>query len=98
MSKARIMGEMRELFGEVLVRRAQQTDPADLSLSAELMDHVHDSADNLLAIQGRPADQQRYVSGLRHDVRLILCMWLMDTNLAARIVRAAYNVGTQVCR
>jgi len=98
MNKTRIMSEMRSLFGEITVRRAQQTDPAELSLSAELMDHVHDSADNLLAIQGRPADQQRYVRGLRHDVRLILCMWLMDTNLAARIVRAAYSVGTQVCR
>lgn len=98
MSKARILGEMRELFGEVIVRRAQQADPADLDLSAGLMDRVHTSADDLLAIRGNPAEQQQYVGGLAYEVRLVLCMWLMDTNLAARLVRAAYAVGTQVCR
>lgn len=98
MSKARILAEMRELFGEILVKRAQQADPADLDLSAGLMDRVHHSADTLLAIRGNPAEQQQYVGGLTYEVRLVLCMWLMDTNLAARLVRAAYAVGTQVCR
>jgi hypothetical protein len=98
MSKARILAEMRELFGEILVKRAQQADPADLDLSADLMDRVHGSADELLAIRGNPAEQQQYVGGLTYEVRLVLCMWLMDTNLAARLVRAAYAVGTQVCR
>lgn len=98
MSKARILAEMRELFGEILVKRAQQADPADLDLSADLMDRVHGSADELLAIRGNPAEQQQYVGGLTYEVRLVLCMWLMDTNLAARLVRAAYDVGKQACR
>jgi hypothetical protein len=98
MSKARILAEMRELFGEILVKRAQQADPADLDLSADLMDRVHGSANELLANRGNPAEQQQYVGGLTYEVRLVLCMWLMDTNLAARLVRAAYAVGTQVCR
>lgn len=98
MSKARTLGEMRELFGDLIVKRAQQVDPAELRLSAGLMDRVHDGADALLVMRGNPTEQQRYVGELAYEVRLVLCMWLLDTNLAAKLVRAAYAVGTQVCR
>lgn len=98
MSKASTIGEMRELFGDLIVKRAQQADPAELRLSAGLMDRVHDGADALLVMRGNPTEQQRYVGELTYEVRLVLCMWLLDTNLAAKLVRAAYAVGTQVCR
>ena len=98
MKADRMSHELRHLFGDLIVRQSEQTDPADLKLSAGLMDRVHDGADALLVMRGDVAEQQRYVGELPHDVRLVLCMWLMDTNLAARLVRAAYAAGTQVCR
>ena len=66
------------------------TDPATLDLSAALMDRVHDGADALLTMRGHLAEQHRYIGGLPFDVRLVLCMWLMDTDLAAKLIRAVY--------
>lgn len=98
MKKDHTLIEMRQLFGDLIVWQAQRADPAELKLSAGLMDRVHDGADALLVMRGNPTEQQRYVGELSYDVRLILCMWLLDTNLAARLIRVAYAAGTQVCR
>ena len=51
------------------------------------MDRVHDA---LLTMRGHLAEQHRYIGGLPFDVRLVLCMWLMDTDLAAKLIRAVY--------
>lgn len=98
MSKAQVVSEMRQLFGELIVRKAQKTDPIDLNLTAELMDSVHDGADTLLIMQGNAEAQRRYIHALAYEVRLVLCMWLIDTSLAAKLIRKAYTAGTQVCR
>jgi hypothetical protein len=84
---ARIEREMIALFGEPTVLVARMVDPALLALSADLMDRVHDAADAVLVRTGRPAVQRRYVAELPSDVRLVLCMWLMDTGLAAKLTR-----------
>ena len=78
------------LFGEVVWSVAAATDPATLDLSAALMDRVHDAADALLTLREHLAEQHRYIGGLPFDVRLVLCMWLMDTDLAAKLMRAVY--------
>ncbi len=82
--------ELRQLFGEPVVYLAQITDIANLDLSAELMDNVHDSAGVLLTMRGKVQMQQRYINGLPFTVRLVLCMWLMDTELASKLIRAVY--------
>jgi hypothetical protein len=81
--------ELIALFGEVTVKVARMVDPAMLALSADLMDRVHDGADALLARTGRPDAQRRYVADLTSDVRLILCMWMMDMGLAAKLTARA---------
>jgi hypothetical protein len=81
--------ELAVLFGDVTVRIARMVDPVMLALSADLMDRVHDGADALLARSGRPDAQRRYVAGLPSDVRLILCMWMMDLDLAAKLTARA---------
>lgn len=86
----KMQGELRHLFGEPLVRLAEVTDPASLDLTAALMDRVHDGADALLTLRGDTEEQHRYVMALPHEVRLALCMWLMDTGLASKLVRAAF--------
>jgi len=88
MGKKKIDEELVRLFGEPLMRLAEFTDPLALELSAALMDRVHDGADALLTMRGHPEEQHRYVQDLPHEVRLVLCMWLMDTGLASRLVRA----------
>jgi hypothetical protein len=54
------------------------------------MDRVHDGADALLNMRGNLAEQQRYITGLPFMVRLVLCMWLMDADLASKLIRAVY--------
>jgi hypothetical protein len=72
------------LFGDSVVYLASITDPATLELSAALMDHVRDGADALLTMRGHLAEQHCYIGGLAFDVRLVLCMWLMDKRLQNR--------------
>jgi hypothetical protein len=98
MKKERVISEMRQLFGDLIVKRAQQTDPVELDLSASLMDRVHGGADALLVMSGNKPEQRRYVSELAYEVRLVLCMWMIDTSLAAKLIRTAYAMSTQVCR
>ena len=88
MTTKKMQGEMQRLFGEPLVRLAESTDPMALELTAGLMDRVHDGADALLTMRGDTEEQHRYVLALPHEVRLALCMWLMDTGLASKLVRA----------
>ena len=90
MRKKKIDSELVRLFGEPLMRLGEFTDPLALELSAALMDRVHDGADALLTMRGDPEEQHRYVQDLPHEVRLVLCMWLMDTDLAAKLIRAGY--------
>jgi hypothetical protein len=90
MTVKKMQGELRHLFGEPLVRLAEVTDPASLDLTAALMDRVHDGADALLTLRGDIEEQHRYVLALPHEVRLALCMWLMDTGLASKLVRAVF--------
>jgi hypothetical protein len=85
----RMQRELVALFGEPTVLVARMMDPALLALTVDLMDRVHDAADAVLARAGRPAAQRKYVADLPSDVRLVLCMWLSDTGLAARLTRRA---------
>lgn len=88
--KKTILRDLRRLFGEPVVYLAKITDPATLDLTAELMDRVHDGADALLNMRANLAEQQRYITGLPFTVRLVLCMWLIDTDLASKLIRAVY--------
>jgi hypothetical protein len=76
---------IKRLFGDVVCSVAAGTDAATLDLSAGLMDRVHDGADALLKMRRHPGEQIRYVSELPFDVRLVLCMWLLDCELADKL-------------
>ena len=91
----RIAAELRSLFGAALLMRAQHTDPATLELSAALMASVHEAADRLLAQRGHVAAQRAIVAELPEPVRLVLCMWLLDLGLAAKLIQVA---SAGVCR
>ena len=57
----------------------------------ELMESVHDAADAMLTMRGQSERQRGYLAGLPFTVRLVLCMWLTDTELAAKLIRVAYS-------
>jgi hypothetical protein len=88
MTKAGIQA-IRRLFGDVVCSVAGGADAATLDLSAGLMDRVHDGADTLLKLRRYPEEQLRYVSELPFDVRLVLCMWVMDCDLADKLAQRA---------
>ena len=85
--------ELKLLFGEPVAYLAQITDIANLDLSEELMEAVHDGADTLLTMRGQPKMQQRYIERMSFTTRLVLCMWLMDTEMASKLIRAVYAKG-----
>jgi hypothetical protein len=84
----RLEHELAALFGGELLERAKATDPANLELSAELMDTVHGAADSLLGRAGEPLAQRAIVAALPADVRLVLCMWIHDLDLAVKLTAA----------
>ena len=88
---SRLERELTALFGGELFKRAKATDPADLDLSEELMDAVHDAADHLLDHADDPAMQRVLVMALPADVRLVLCMWLFDLELVATLTAMVLN-------
>lgn len=83
--------ELAALFGDDLVHRARVTDPAELDLSSDLMDAVWDAADRLLRDAGNPTAQRASVEGLSAAVRLALCMWVLDLDLAGKLYALAVN-------
>ena len=89
--KKQELAEQRRLVGEPVVYLASITDPATLDLSVALMDRVHDGADALLTMRSHLVEQHRYIGKLPFNVRLVLCMWLMDTDLAAKLIRTVYT-------
>lgn len=80
---------LRDLFGELVVYLAARTDPADLNLTSDLVDQVHDIADRMLALRNDRAALAGYVAAMPFLLRLVLCMWTMDIGLAAKIIEAA---------
>jgi len=43
----------------------------------------------LLELRGNPKLQREYVAAMPENARLVLCMWLLGTGLAAKLVRRA---------
>jgi hypothetical protein len=89
--------EAKALFGRSLVREARYTDPADLVITAESMDAVHDAADELLEHAGDPRAQGRIVAALNPQTRLLLCMWVIDLSLGAILAKRAISAPFRVC-
>jgi hypothetical protein len=89
--------EAKALFGRSLVRQARYTDPADIELTAETMDAVHDAADELLEHAGDPRAQGRLVAALNPQTRLVLCMWVIDLSLGGTLAKRAVSEPIRVC-
>ncbi len=62
-----------------------------LEITPELMESVHDAADAMLTMRGQSERQRGYLAGLPFTVRLVLCMWLNDSELATKLIRVAHS-------
>jgi len=91
MKRKPIRQDLKHLFGEPVTSLAKIVGLESLAITPELMETVHDAADALLTMRGQPERQRAYLVGLPFTVRLVLCMWLTDTTLAAKLIRVAYS-------
>ena len=90
MKRKPIRQDLKNLFGEPVTSLAKIVGLESLAVTPELMESVHDAADALLTMRGQFERQSIYLAGLPFTVRLVLCMWLTDTELAAKLIRVAY--------
>lgn len=82
---------LKHLFGEPVTSLAKIVSLEALEITPDLMESVHDAADALLTMSGQTKRQSSYLAGLPFTVRLVLCMWLTDTDLAAKLIRLGYS-------
>jgi hypothetical protein len=91
MKRKPIRQDLKNLFGEPVTSLAKIVGLESLAITPELMESVHDAADAMLTMRGQSERQRGYLAGLPFTVRLVLCMWLTDTELAAKLIRVAYS-------
>lgn len=91
MKRKPIRQDLKHLFGEPVTSLAKIVGLESLAITPELMESVHDAADAMLTMRGQSERQRGYLAGLPFTVRLVLCMWLTDTELAAKLIRIAYS-------
>ena len=91
MKRKPIRQDLKNLFGEPVTSLAKIVGLESLAITPELMESVHDAADAMLTMRGQSERQRGYLAGLPFTVRLVLCMWLTDTELAAKLIRGAYS-------
>lgn len=91
MKRKPIRQDLKHLFGEPVTSLAKIVRLESLEITLELMESVHDAADVLLTMRGQFERQRDYLAGLPFTMRLVLCMWLTDTELAAKLIRVAYS-------
>jgi hypothetical protein len=89
MKRKLIRQDLKHLFGEPVTSLAKIVGLEALEVTPELMEAVHGAADALLTMRGQSERQRAYLVGLPFTVRLVLCMWLTDTTLAAKLIRIA---------
>ena len=81
---------LKHLFGEPIASLAKIVGLESLAVTPELMESVHDAADALLTMRCHPERQRGYLAGRPFTVRLVLYMWLTDTELASKLIRTVY--------
>ena len=91
MKRKPIRQDLKHLFGEPVTSLAKIVGLDSLAVTPEQAGRRRGAADALLTMRGHPERQRGYLAGLPFTVRLVLCMWLTDTELAAKLIRVAYS-------
>lgn len=91
MKRKPIRQDLKHLFGEPVTSLAKIVGLESLAITPELMESVHNAADAMLTMRGQSERQRGYLAGLPFTVRLVLCMWLNDSELATKLIRVAHS-------
>jgi hypothetical protein len=91
MKRKPIRQDLKHLFGEPVSSLAKIVGLESLEITPELMESVHDAADAMLTMRGQSERQRGCLAGLPFTVRLVLCMWLNDSELATKLIRVAHS-------
>lgn len=78
-------GELASLFGEQVVTRARSCRAEDLDFSP---DEIVQATRALRRLSGRPAEQVVTARCLPDDVQTALCMWMTDSGMQAKVLKA----------
>lgn len=82
--------ELEAIFGDVVTSMASIIEPECLTITPLTLEAVHRLADEVQALQGNPHKQAARIAGQNFAVRLVLCWWMQDTKMAAKLVRLTY--------
>jgi hypothetical protein len=78
-------GELAALFGEQVVTRARRCKVEDLDFS---LDEIVQATRVLRGLSGKPAEQVVMARCLPDDVQTALCMWMTDSSMQAKVLKA----------
>jgi hypothetical protein len=78
-------GELASLFGEQVVTRARRCKVEDLDFSP---DEIVQASRVLRGLSGKPAEQVMMARCLPDDIQTALCMWMTDSSMQAKVLKA----------
>lgn len=87
---ASLARELSFLFGEDVVEQARLIDIADLNLHDEMTAKIGEGIRQLKELKHDPEAQRQWVSEQLPGLRLLLCLWIMDTDLLEKIQVRSY--------
>jgi len=79
----RLTHELECLFGSEITDKADNIDASSIELSGEQVERIDQTVDELLSNTSHPLKQQRIVSTMNDQDKLVLYLWLSDLNIFA---------------
>jgi len=79
----RLTHELKCLFGSEITDKADNIDASSIELSSEQVERIDHTVEKLLSNTRHPLKQQRIVSTMNDQDKLVLCLWLSDLNIFA---------------
>lgn len=74
-----------ELFGDDIVEQAQLIDATDLNLDDRMTSSISAGVTGLKQLRGDPAAQRQFIATMQPGERVLLCMWILEMELLAKI-------------
>jgi len=88
--EATLARELSFLFGTDVVEQSRLIDIADLNLHDDVTAKIGAGMRQLKELKHDPEAQRQWVSEQSPGLRLLLCLWIMDTDLLDKIQTRTY--------
>ncbi len=80
-----LVQELSFLFGVDIVEQARLIDIADLNFTDEMTASIGEGIRQLKRLKHDPEAQRQWLSEQASGLRLLLCLWIMDTDILDKI-------------